>query len=292
MPGFVDEYDMNLAEFVLACRVRGLRARTIEFYEQRLGLLARFAENMGKELVHLDKHDLQRYILQRTGAVATGTVNCDIRAIKAFYNWLCDNDLITINPASRLKQLRMESRIKTTLTVPQLQRILGSFANTPTGRRDHLLALLMVDGCLRAGEVCNLTAPDIDLANRMLTVRGKSHSERLVPISPVTAQALHKWLLKTKPVAHVFLSRTGEPLTQARVTRLFWQLSKRLGFHVHAHLLRRTGATMLAQSGANIEFCRRILGHTDIRTTVMYIQLSDDALRQMHDRHSQMGRIA
>lgn len=284
-----------LESFWLRCRLNNLRARTMKCYADRLSYLVSYCNNRSLDLGSISRHDIERYILNIVDTVAAETVNGRIRVYKAFFNYLNTEQLVDSNPTEGIKLLRVEETIKPVLAAKQIEMLLNSFnPRTFAGTRNRLAALTMLDGCLRVGELVNVKTEECQLDDRLLVIKGKSRRERLVPISPRTARSIHSFLLRFRsklPGDRLICYRNGDEMDPTRFNKIFAYAGQKLGFRVYPHMLRRTGATHLARSGASIEMVRRLLGHTDIRCTMKYVNYGVDDLQRIHDKHNLVGAL-
>jgi len=284
-----------LESFYLHCRLKNLRDKTLKCYADRLKYLVKYCQAIGTPLGKIDRHDIERYLVSIIGTVSAETVNGRLRVYRAFWNYLYEEGLTDHNPMQRIKLIAVERTIKPVLKPIQVNALLSSFnRKTFTGFRNHLACLIMLDGCLRVGELINLRLDDCRVLDRLLTCRGKSRRERLVPISPKTAESIHHWLLKhrtRRPGDRLICYKNGEPMTEDRIRKIVVAAGGRAGLKTYPHMLRRSGATALHENGMDIEMLRRVLGHQDIRTTQRYICHDIKAVQQSHDRYSIMRYV-
>ena len=143
---------------------------------------------------------------------------------------------------------------------------------------------------LRAGELCSLRLQDVDLINRKLFVYlGKGKKNRVVGICNRLYEYLSEYL-KVRPktdLDNFFVSIsnvTGKPVPIQKGVLLHKvkRLSKRLGFDVNLHGLRRTFATIAANAGKPINIISLALGHSDLKTTQGYLMTTqDEVIKEM-----------
>lgn len=284
-----------LESFYLHCRLKGLREKTLKCYADRLMYLTRFCRFAGLTLGNLERHHIQKYIISIIGQVAPETVNGRIRVFRVFFNYLSSEELIFHNPIEKVHLIAVECKVMPVLKPVQINQLLAGFnRKTLIGYRNHLACLIMLDGCLRVGELVNLTVDDCRVLDRLLVVRGKSRRERLVPISPKTAEAVHHWCLKYRNRLsgdRLICYKNGDSMTEDRIRKIVVAVGKKTGLRTYPHMLRRSGATALHGNGMDIEMLRRVLGHQDIRTTQRYICHDVAAVQASHDRFSIMKYV-
>ncbi|MFZ5810176.1 MAG: tyrosine-type recombinase/integrase [Chloroflexota bacterium] len=161
--------------------------------------------------------------------------------------------------------------------------------------REKAVICFMVDSGLRLSEVINLNRGDVDIHSGLVVVReGKGRKDRVTAIGVTTRRAVLKyWQTQsdTRDHAPCFQTTDGGRFTAMGLRSLMVRLSKRVGFKVTAHMLRRSFATISLQNGMNIVTIQGAMGHTSLETTRRYIQLLTDDLVKEHGRHSPIDNL-
>ena len=169
------------------------------------------------------------------------------------------------------------------------------------GQRDRAILETLYSCGLRVSELCHLKMSDLFLPEGFIRVHGKGKKERLVPISPRAIQELELWFtdrqhIRIRPGSEddVFLShRRGTPLSRITVFHIVKELCKAAGIRatVSPHTFRHSFATHLLEGGANLRAIQEMLGHEDIGTTEIYLNIDRHHLReeilQHHPRNMQ-----
>ena len=182
--------------------------------------------------------------------------------------------------------------MRTVLDPKQRRRLLGCFdVRTAMGRRDHALALLMVDLGLRVGEVAQLRLDHIDWRRRRLAVPpAKTPRGRALPLPRHIAEALRLYVKQVRPPSkdpHLFLrhrSLVGRPMSCGSIKIALYLACRRCGFPKHyrgTHILRRTFATDVHARGATMRQVADLLGHKQLSTTGIYTQVAFRAMRSL-----------
>lgn len=149
--------------------------------------------------------------------------------------------------------------------------------------RDRAVALAMLLGGLRAGEVRSLLLCDVDMGLRRVRVAGKGGRQRVVPVDGVFFSELAGYLRAERPAgcrtAECFVvlrgPTTGGPLTEAGLRRIFRSHRATAGTpRVRPHRLRHTYGTQLAAAGIDLLVLRELMGHASPETTAGYVHLS------------------
>ncbi|HPR33796.1 MAG TPA: tyrosine-type recombinase/integrase [Prolixibacteraceae bacterium] len=183
---------------------------------------------------------------------------------------------VTQNPSIvfKLPRPRMEKKIRTVFTLEECHRVFNSMENPK-----HRLALMVAYGAgLRVSEVINLRWGDVLLAEQKIHVRnGKGKKDRMVML-PYSIQILleqYKTLYPSND--YVFQGQIpGTPYSASSVERVMGRALQKSGLEKKGsvHNLRHSFATHLLDSGTDIRYVQQLLGHKDIRTTMIYSHLS------------------
>jgi integrase/recombinase XerD len=158
------------------------------------------------------------------------------------------------------------------------------------------MLLTFLDGMLRLSELIELELTDLSLQARSIRVRcGKGSKERIAYMGRRLTKAMRDWLQVRGHVPGsdwVFISRSGEKLDKRNVQRILQRLAdKAKGGKVSPHMLRHTGATLFIRGGGDPFSLQRLLGHSDIRTTMIYVHMAGTALREAHAKASPVDRL-
>lgn len=273
---------------------RNNSASTLEYYRLSLGLFLDFV-GADESVEVLDIQIYKDYVisLQASGHLKSTSINTYVRAVKAFYNWLIDEEKIG-DCSRKLKLIKQKREEIIPLTDDELQVLLNCFDTSDLLElRNKCLCLLMVDSGLRRAETVRLRCCDVDFAHNSLLVTGKGDKERLVPLGSVTVDFLRSYDervadRRSKRVDSFFLDRFGNSLDVNAVDLVFSKLKEVTGIQrLRCHLLRHTFATNYLLDGGDLETLRLILGHSSIAITQLYLHLANNQkiLRERHNSH-------
>jgi integrase/recombinase XerD len=190
-------------------------------------------------------------------------------------------------PAANLR-LRVPPRVIEPLSREQVQRFWASFG---TARDIALVGLLLLNG-LRSCEVLALELEDLQLSEAQIRVRGKGRKVRLLPLAPETVRLLQCYLHSERPLtnsARVFVSlkgrARGRPMTPAGWRSLFrYHRVQTAVAKANPHRFRHTFGSDMIRAGVSLPALQRLMGHSHIETTLLYIQLSPQDVYQEYAR--------
>lgn len=277
-------------------RVRS--AHTVRAYTSDVAAFLRYAETEGKaELRNLTLADLRSWLGTLNAAgLARASIARKAAAMRVFAAWALREQLISVDPALRLKAPRRTQGLPQVLPAAhmtsQLTRLeQQSDVADPAVMRDRALCELLYATGIRVGELCGLDLQDVDNERRTLRVLGKGNKERTVPFGLPAAAALQDWLDRGRPRlvnansgAALFLGLRGKRIDQRQVRTVVDRLfsSPDSAGRAGPHTLRHTAATHLLDGGADLRAVQEILGHSSLATTQIYTHVSVDRLRSSY----------
>lgn len=214
--------------------------------------------------------------------------------MNAFLAWLHTEGLLPTKLA--IAPLKTEKRVLILLTTDELTRLLKFKPRSIDSWRSCALACTLLDTGVRIDEALGLRQEAVDFENLLLKVRGKGRRERIVPFSFELRRVLFKWAQtcdKAKwPHEWVFPTRGGARLNQRNALRAHHIMLKRLNIPKSGfHRLRHTFATSYLQNGGEVVRLSRVLGHTQITTTMRYLYLITTDLQKPHQQLSILNRL-
>ena len=195
-----------------------------------------------------------------------------------------------------LSRARTGKRLPRTLTRRELTMVLEA-ARSSENPVASVVVTLMLDTGLRVSEVCNLNIGDIDLQDNSAKVMGgKGDKDRLVLFTERTLDRIHAWIpvreSRTKSECDaLLLNSAGRRLQPRGVQRLMDNLAIQSGLpkgKLTPHVLRHNFATGLLERGADLVSIQKLLGHSSIATTRVYLEISDQTLREVYNRAQSM----
>ena len=221
------------------------------------------------------------------------TINNNLDSIRCFYNYLRDEEDISIdNPVKTGYALRLSKPLPKHLKDEEVVLFLRVIKNI----RDRAMFMLMLRCGLRVAEVANLQRDALDLRRGQLVINGKGAKERVVYLSKDAFDTLIKYLKQRRStkVKRVFLvekgSFKGKPISVRGIQKRIEYYSEKSKIDMSCHQLRHTMATQLLNADTDLVAIQDLLGHSRIRTTQRYCKVSN--LKVQRDYHKAMERIA
>ena len=231
-----------------------------------------------KPLSHYRKKDLDDYKTERSKIVKPASVNIEVRTIKAAFSKAVEWEIIKKNPFAGVKEIKCQQRPLKYLDEQQIRKVLEILEEFPPVWKHIFLIALNTGG--RLSEITNLTWQDI--RDGFVVFRNtKNRKVRNVPISKELNNILEEMKLKRKgPSAKLF------PFTdKLYISKKFKKIFRKAGLSedYSFHCLRHTFASRLAMKGVDLVTIKQLLGHSDIRTTMIYQHLTTEHLKRAVD---------
>lgn len=207
-------------------------------------------------------------------------------SLRALLRWLFLEGLIVQDLASAVPVPAVRPTcLPAAVTSEDLAMLLASCdRQTPAGRRDCAVLLLLAGLGLRAAEVAGLDLDDVDWREGLLRIHGKGSRVDVLPLPAVVGQALADYVRHARPHVGrgVLFRQIVAPhggLAAPSVTGIVYRASDRAGVgRVGAHRLRHTAATQMLRGGASLPQIAQVLRHSSITTTAIYATVDHETL--------------
>jgi len=254
----------------LELKLRNFSQKTVKAYQFRVN---RFLSSIGKPSVEVSDLEIKEYVAGLLDREEPESVSQAISALKFFYLSVHKRDLVIPYP-------ERPRSLPEVLTVEEVRRLLSAEDNLR-----HRLLLELLYGCgLRVSEAVKLPWDQVNFEEGLLTVReGKGRKDRHVML-PVSIRAKLKSYLdaRSDDSPYVFNTRSGH-LHVKSAQNIVEDAARRAGIkkNVTPHTLRHSYATHLLEAGTDIRIIQRLLGHSDIKTTQVYTQISTQLIKNV-----------
>lgn len=281
---------------------KSLSKNSIEAYQRDMEKLIQFfnAKNIAPQPADVNLATLREFLRWITELGMSTTSQARILSgIKAFYNYLLMEDLITKNPAELLESPKLKRKLPEVLDVHEIDLMVEQIDHSkPEGMRNKAIIETMFSCGLRVSELVGLKFADISYSDEFVRVMGKGNKERLIPIGSIALKAikLYKDTVRSHITAQtghtdtVFLNSRGKGLSRVMIFYIIKDLAKRAGIHknISPHTMRHSFATCLVEAGADLRAVQQMLGHESITTTEIYTHIDraylHDVITQFHPR--------
>ena len=276
--------------------MRGRRPATIRRYRQAINLYSRLAGI--SEIEQVTEDNVRQFFFEgRTKRNwKPNSFICFYHSLLVFFKWCVNERYLTKNPVDDLEIPKVEKRLPSCLTKQDAFKLIEVVYNYPYDYkylryRNHAIFSTFIFSGLRKKELLKLKYTDIDVENLSIFVnQGKGGKDRIIPICSALAQSLKRYLderkrlNKTCPEFFASLNRNCG-FTDMGLRGLVFNIRKASGIKFTIHKLRHTFATLMLEGGCDIYSLSKMLGHSDIKTTTIYLSASAEHLRSQMIKH-------
>lgn len=221
---------------------------------------------------------------------ASTTLNY-MKYLKKFFNWCVKEGHIGKNPILEIKKPKLPKTLPRVLTREQANAILCTtftrdWLYTFEKYRNYAIIAVFLYTGVRARELLNLRTTDVNLnSERIFISEGKGRKDRYIPIHRKLKNILDSYTRERKRLnktSEYFFTgvKSNSPLTYKDLSRLCGKISKAAGIKFTPHALRHTAATEFLNQGLDIYKVSKMLGHSDIKTTTIYLHVATEKLQQ------------
>ena len=276
--------DEFLEMFLAAKRIEGCSDRTIQYYKVTVEhMLFQLRTSVRKITTEEIRVYLSNY--QKRNNCSNVTIDNIRRNISSFFSWLEEEDYILKSPMKRIHKIKTKKVVKNTISDEAIEKLRDS-CKAP---RDLAIIDLLYSTGIRVGELVNLNIDDVDLEGRECVVYGKGDKERRVYFDAKAKVHLKKYLETrhdNNPALFVTLDAPYDRLKISGVEIRLRQLGRKLELEkIHPHKFRRTMATRAIDKGMPIEQVQKILGHSQIDTTMQYAMVNQNNVKTSHQKY-------
>lgn len=227
---------------------------------------------------------------------AAKTIRIHMGAMSVFCDWLVERDYLPENPIRRIPKPKLPKHLPKSLTLDQATTLLDCTRHLKytyafeRHRAMAILGLLIFTG-IRKKELLSLKLLDVDIENKTLFVNGgKGDKDRVIPLNSRICQILKKYLetrsaRKPQSVSFFLSHRFDKPMGEKTIILLFNRIKEMSGIKFSAHPLRHTFATLMLQGGCDIYSLSKMMGHSDIKTTTIYLSATTEQLQKQVLKH-------
>lgn len=275
--------DEFLKMFLSAKRIEGCSERTIKYYQTTVKhLLSQTETNVRRISTEEIREYLSNY--QKRNNCSNATVDNVRRNISSFFSWLEEEDYILKSPMKRIHKIKTKTVVKSVISDEGIEKLRDNCKE----KRDLAIIDLLYSTGIRVGELVNLNIEDIDLEGRECVVYGKGDKERRVYFDAKAKVHLKEYIENrndNNAALFVTLDASFDRLKISGVEIRLRKLGRELNLErIHPHKFRRSMATRAIDKGMPIEQVQKILGHSQIDTTMQYAMVNQNNVKSAHQK--------
>jgi len=286
---------MNLKEisddFVEYCQAKNLSEHTLRAYRQDLNDFQAWGKTYAEQNPFAKEVMMGWMMDMRERGLGPASIKRRIACLKVLCRWLEENERIEENPFHKFRaNVRLPRRLPRNLSHEELKVLFGSRTvgnHEPRRATMSLILELLFTTGIRVGELCQIRVQDVNLGGNSIVIQGKGNRERRVFLVDdiINCQILAYYNVRKKltPLTDgLLLTTRGTTITPDYVRRMLRKHVESLNLkrRITPHMLRHSAATQLLESGVDIRFVQKLLGHASISTTEIYTHVSDPRLQE------------
>jgi site-specific recombinase XerD len=276
--------------------MKGYSQETVDRYKWVLGLYIRLAGLTTIEDV-TEENVRQLFFIGRTQRNwKPATFIIYFNSLTVFFRWCITNKYIEVSPMKDIEIPKVEKYLPTRLTRQDAMKLLEVVYNYPyeyayLRYRNHAIFSTFLFAGLRKSELLQLKLTDVDIPNLSIFVnQGKGNKDRILPMTYTLAESLKRYLIERKKLGRTcpefFVSlNLNSGYTKNGLKRLVVKIRKASAINFTIHKLRHTFATLMLEGGCDIYSLSKMMGHSDIKTTTIYLSASAEHLRSQVSKH-------
>ncbi len=269
---------------------KGDSSKTKESYKEDLSEFFELVKD--KKVNDLSEKDLECFIsyLSKKGLKNTSIIR-KATTVRGFYSYLNLNGYINVSLIG-FRLPKAEKRLPDVLTYDEIEKIINAVDTSDIDRiRDRCIIECLYGSGLRVSEMTHLRIENVNLNSLFFRIFGKGKKERIVPIDREERNWIIKYLDEFKkicghrPKIYLFERTDGSVLERQYVNNLLLNLKAKTGItkNITPHMLRHSFATHLLENGAPLREVQELLGHSNIKTTQIYTNLSSKTIVDKYD---------
>ena len=273
-----------LQMFLAAKTIEGCSNRTIQYYRMTIEKMLTIINQPIRKITTEDMRSyLSRY--QEWNGCSKVTVDNVRRNISSFFSWLEEENYILKSPMRRIHKIKTNQQVKEVISDEDIEKL----RDHCRCKRDLAMIDLLYSTGIRVGELVNLNISDVDFEARECVVFGKGGKERRVYFDAKSKLHLQKYIESRTDENEALFVSLDAPHNRLKISGVEIRI-RMLGRSVnlskiHPHKFRRTMATRAIDKGMPVEQVQKILGHSQIDTTMQYAMVNQSNVKSSHRKY-------
>lgn len=282
--------DVMVQKFLMSRKVKGCTDRTIKFY---IDSIRRTRRRIQKPLKEITVDDIRWYssIREFQDKVARVTIQNELHAMSSLMEFLSADGYIQGNPVKKFGEYKIPKKMKKAFTEYEIEKMRGVIE---TKKEAAFFEILLSTGC-RVSELAGIRKDEI--RGDKILVHGKGQKDRNVIMNTRAKIALEDymankceesklspWLFPKREYTHI-CETPEEHMDPRSIEVVIRKIGERVGVHAHPHKFRRTCATFALRRGMDIIYVAKMLGHENITTTQIYLELNEEEMDYQHKKY-------
>ncbi len=277
--------------------VRGLTENSRDAYYRDLNRFVNFLKDHVSDMSGATGDHIVQYLASlKEEGLSERSIARHFSAIKGFYSYLHDENILQENPTVTLEPPRKGQHLPDVMSFDEVERLLKApeQGNDAQSLRDKAILETLYATGMRVSELISIRTKDVNLKKGFTWCLGKGEKERLVPLGESAVRSIRRYLHEARPelmkdryCEYLFVSRLGKKMSRQACWIVIKKYLKQAGLPetISPHTLRHSFATHLLEHGADLRSLQLMLGHSDISTTQVYTHVSATRLKNVYDEY-------
>jgi integrase/recombinase XerD len=297
-----------LQEFYDDRDYKNISQNTINNYKEILKQFETYC--LEQEIINVNditKSTVMGYLTEckKKGNNAT-TTNSKLQRIRAFLNYLVEEEIIKTNPSNKIKKAQEDIKIEV-FSDYHIKQMLNYYRRIKQrdksfyAYRDYTMIVTFLSSGIRQTELTNLKWSDFDVTNARLRIFGKSRKQEIIPITDKLIRELSSYKLYCQQNfgernlnEYIFTNRDNQKLTTNAVQNIFKRLAKVMNFRdvrVSSHTFRHTFCQKCIQAGMSTFAIQKLMRHSSIAVTERYAAMWGNDLKEQNDKFNPINSL-
>ncbi len=296
----------EIEHYLFYCKnQRRLDGKTVNAYKNDLN---QFCIYYGEDEVQVHKEVITAFIIKMHEEYKPKTVKRKIASMKAFFNYLENEEIIEVNPFHKIRTEFREDIVLPKTIPMSVVKILLNYMYALQERkgistwerkiivRDITVVEFLFATGVRISELCNMEISKVDMVEGIFRIKGKGSKERYLQIGNQEVinqlyKYIEEWKLEISEGKYFFVNRYGNRYSEQAARKMINKYVEEasISLHITPHMFRHAFATLLLEEDVDIRYIQKMLGHSSIVTTQIYAEVTCkkqmEILRTKHPRN-------
>ena len=289
MADYVADYTRYLTEEKRA------QANTVNSYVRDLNQFRTWLMSTGTtDLRRVRKENVDAYMQYMSSkGKSPATITRSAASIRSFYQYMLQRGALRQNPAKAVAAVKVERKYPEILTGREVELFLEQpKCVDDKGFRDHAMLEMLYATGIRVSELISLNVEDVNLAAGFIRCVGRG-KERIIPLYAAAVKALRDYLefirpriIADKEEHALFVNMNGERMSRQGFWKIikYYQEKAEIKKDITPHTLRHSFAVHLLENGADLRSIQEMLGHADISSTQIYVNVVQKQLKDIYQK--------
>jgi len=269
-------------------------SNTLSSYLRDVRQFTDYATRENLPMVRVTQRNVEGYVRYLSGkGKSVSTITRAMASLKSFYGYLMEAGQIGVNPVRGITPAKAERKLPQILTSKEVEVFLEQPECTDAkGYRDRAMLELLYATGIRVSELISLNVENLNLSAGFIRCVGKN-KERIIPLYPTAVRALSEYVnnIRSRMVedpqeSALFVNMSGERMSRQGFWKIIkhYQETANIKKEITPHTLRHSFAAHLLENGADLRSIQEMLGHADISSTQVYVQIVKQKLKDVYNK--------